>query len=118
MNFTASEDFFLNGAGVGVAFGNGLWVAVGYGPAGSIAYSEDGGEVWQAANSLFDGGPGGRGVAYGQDTGVWVAVGGAGMPITVGVSATGRLFTTVVGRVWPGLQPSEIPLLPMVRNQL
>jgi len=74
--------------GAGIAYANGVWVAVGN-AVNSIAISEDNGITWtsKSTNNNNNGiiGSSGRGVAYGN--GVWVAVGG-------GVSAANTIATS------------------------
>jgi len=64
--------------GYGVAYGNGLWVAVGGGtsPINTIQYSPNGSNWSTIVTGGFN--TYGRGVAYGN--GVWVAVGGGFVP--------------------------------------
>jgi len=82
----SSGEFIVNGdpgLGLGVAYGNNTWVAVGTDTYGhNIKYSPDG-KVWTDASGSFVGGGGsylalGYGVGYGNDENgqpLWVAVG-------------------------------------------
>ena len=85
------------GGGRGVAYGNGLWVAVGNGT-NSLAYSMDGFTWTGLGTTVFSSTGQGAGVAYGS--GVWVGVGYGGNLLatsTNGVTWTGRgntLFST------------------------
>ena len=94
--FDASSGGFRNYTGNGVAYGNGKWVAVGYGstPESSIQWSSDG-QVWQDATSGgFNGvysGKTGYGVAYGNN--MWVAVGN-------GASKTNSIQWSTDGQTW------------------
>ena len=86
--------------GAGIAYANGVWVAVGgqisnfTGIGNTIATSNDG-LIWTArGNHIID--PNGRGVAYGN--GVWVVVGGG-----INTSANSIARSTDNGISWTGL---------------
>jgi hypothetical protein len=86
------------GIGKGIAYGQGLLVAVGTSVLGdNIGYSSDGGQTWTVAintNGLFGGG-GGYGVTYNNNTGEFVAVGNslAGGNANIGYSTDGDNWT-------------------------
>ena len=83
--------------GAGIAYANGVWVAVGS-AVNSIAISEDNGITWtsKSTNNNNNGiiGSSGRGVAYGN--GVWVAVGG-GLSVLNSIA-----YSTDNGNSWTG----------------
>jgi len=83
---SSGEPFGVNGTGRGIAYGNGLWVAVGTASDGSdppinsgiILYSTNPSSSWLTSpgnpfGSSVAPAQGGRGIAYGN--GLWVAVG-------------------------------------------
>jgi hypothetical protein len=91
--------------GTGVAYANGVWVAVGY-SGNTIAISEDNGNTWTGKSSSSSSSilsSEGRGVAYGN--GLWVAIGGGASNSANsiatsndnGISWTG-LGTNIVGK--------------------
>lgn len=123
VTWEAVDNFFLAGTGKSIAYNvvDNLWVAVGFGYRGTIGYSTDGGQVWQSANTLFDGGAGGMCVATSGEVGTnrnsWIAVGGASpQTVTIGISRNGKLFTTVVGQASAGIPVKYLPLLPLFRG--
>ena len=70
--------FSTNGRGIGVAYGNNRWVAVGAknnstSTVNNILYSDDNGVSWQESSGMPFGSGGGLDVAYGNNR--WVAVG-------------------------------------------
>jgi len=92
------QGYGISYQGNGVAYGNGLWVATGFGNSSTttIKYSRDGSNWSNAVNSGFDNnyngnGNYGNGVAYAN--GLWVAVGR-------GSSSSNSLLYSVNGSNW------------------
>lgn len=83
--------------GTGIAYANGVWVAVGIG-GNTIATSTDNGITWTSkslATSTAILSNDGRGVAYGN--GLWVAIGGGAS------NSTNSIATSLNGISWTGL---------------
>jgi surface protein len=91
-NGVANSTSIFSDAGLGVAYGGSMWVAVGQGT-NSIAYSTDGITWTGVANSTAIFSERGQGVAYSAQLSRWVAVGRG--TNTIAYSANGMVWTPV-----------------------